>query len=110
MPPYDPQRTRRRPITDESAPAPVDALLEPVPTPAAEVIDLPIPERAPVAESVVASVVESVTESVTEPLVVEPSVAPMPRSGGVDKRLVLAVAAVVAVVAIVLLGRRRKGD
>ena len=112
MPAYDPQRTRRRPTTDDSAPAPVDALLEPVPVApvveAAEVVDV-AEAVAPVIE-VTAPVIEAVVEDLEVRAPQAPSVAPTPRSGGLDKRLVLVGAAVLAVLALVVLGRRRRRD
>lgn len=108
MPAYDPQRTRRRPTTDDSAPAPVDALLESV---------APVPETAEIVEIVeatarevdpVAPVIEAAIEDLEVHAPQAPSVAPVSRPGGLDKRLLLVGAAVLAVLAIVVFGRRRR--
>lgn len=112
MPAYDPQRTRRRPTTDDSAPAPVDALLDAVPvTPVVDVAEVAeVVEAPPPKPEVAPPVIEAAVEDLEVRAPQSPSVAPMPRSGGLDKRLVLVGAAVLAVLALVVLGRRRRRD
>ncbi len=115
MPAYDPQRTRRRPTTDDSAPAPVDALLDAVPvTPVVDVAEVAevaeVVEAPPPKPEVAPPVIEAAVEDLEVRAPQSPSVAPLPRSGGLDKRLVLVGAAVLAVLALVVLGRRRRRD